>query len=52
MFRRQEDAATRIEKEIEAAIANDQIYMSEIPKPSNTATWLDFKQYQVSALRT
>ena len=29
----QEDAATRVEKEIEAAMTNDQIYMSEIPKP-------------------
>lgn len=37
----------RIEKEIEAAIANDQIYMSELPKPPANATWLEFRQYEV-----
>lgn len=41
-----EDDLTRIEREIEAAIARDEIYMSEIPKPKNTATWLEIKQYE------
>lgn len=36
-----------IEREIEDAIANDEIYAATIPVPLSTATWLEFKEYEV-----
>jgi len=36
-----------IEKEIETAIANDEIYAATVPLPPSTATWLEFREYEV-----
>jgi len=40
-----------IEKEIETAIANDEIYAATVPVPPATATWLEFREYEVFACR-
>ena len=36
-----------IEKEIETAIANDAIYSATVPVPLSSATWLEFREYEV-----
>jgi len=36
-----------IEKEIETAIANDEIYASTVPVPLSTATLLELREYEV-----
>jgi len=36
-----------IEKEIETAIANDEIYAAAVPVPPTSATWLEFREYEV-----
>ena len=40
-----------IEKDIETAIANDEIYAATVPVPPLTATWLEFREYEVFACR-
>jgi len=39
-----------IEKEIETAIANDEIYASTVPVPLSTATLLELREYEVFIL--
>jgi len=36
-----------IEKEIETAIENDEIYASTVPVPRSTATLLEIREYEV-----
>ena len=36
-----------IEKEIETAIANDEIYAATVPVPHSAATLLEFREYEV-----
>jgi len=36
-----------IEKEIEEAIANDEIYTATVPVPRSTATMLEIREYEV-----
>ena len=36
-----------IEKEIEDAIENDEIYAATVPLPQSTATWLELREYEV-----
>ena len=42
---------TDVEKEIENAIANDEIYAATVPPPLSTATWLEFREYEVNIFR-
>jgi len=41
-----------IEKEIETAIANDEIYAAAVPVPLSSATWLEFREYEVLYLQS
>lgn len=39
--------AEEIDREIEMAIANDEIYAATVPEPLSTATWLEQREYEV-----